>query len=67
VLAGMFYGWIHNSAPLLMQGRAGTGAAVVTTFRFDQYGVDPYATALLDSIVHYTSSDEFHPQMPWQR
>jgi hypothetical protein len=67
VLAGMFYGWINNNSPLLVQAHVGKGAAIVTTFRFDQYGADPYATALLDSLVRYISSPQFQPRMEWTR
>lgn len=67
VLSGMFYGWINLNSPLLVQARYGRGAVIVTTFRFDQYGADPYATALLDALVRYVSSDEFQPRMEWTR
>ena len=67
VLAGMFYGWINNNSPLLVQARYGSGAAIVTTFRFDQYGSDPYATALLEALIKYASSPEFRPSMEWTR
>ncbi len=67
VLSGMFYGWINLNSPLLVQARVGSGAALVTTFRFDHYGSDPYATALLDALVGYASSPEFRPRMEWTR
>lgn len=67
VLAGMFYGWINNNSPLLVQARVGKGAVIVTTFRFAEYGVDPYASALLDSLLRYASSPQFQPRMEWAR
>ena len=67
VLSGMFYGWINLNSPLLMQARVGSGAVLVTTFRFDQYGVDPFATALLNALVRYAASPEFRPRMEWSR
>jgi len=63
VLSGMFYGWISLNSPLLVQGRAGAGVALITTFRFDQYGSDPYATALLDALGRYAASPECRPRM----
>lgn len=51
VMSGIFYGWINNNAALAMQMRVGEGKAFVTTFRFDAYGSDPYATRLLDAMI----------------
>ena len=56
VLAGIFYGWLNNNAALAVQARVGRGRMFVTTFQFDRYGNDPYATALLDAIIRYTKS-----------
>ena len=62
VLAGIFYGWLHLNSGVLLQARAGKGKLLVTTFGFDEtYGSDPYATALLDSLVRYAVSD-FEPK-----
>lgn len=66
VLAGMFYGWLHNNSPLLVQARVGNGIAIVTTFRFDQYSTDPYAQALLDAMIRYIASDACRPEMQWR-
>jgi len=58
VLAGMFYGWLHLNAGVLVQARAGKGKLLVTTFGLGEaYGTDPYATALLDDIVQYVVGD----------
>ena len=61
VLSGMFYGWLRLNAGVLLQARAGKGKLLVTTFEFGQYGSDPYATILLDSLVHYAVSG-FEPK-----
>ncbi len=66
VLAGMFYGWLNLNSPLLMQVRLGRGALLLTTFRFDRYGDDPFATALLDGIVSYAASPQFTPHLELQ-
>ena len=63
VLAGIFYGWINNNAALAAQMRIGKGALMLTTFRFDEYGKDPYATHLLDSLIRYVSGPNFRPGM----
>ena len=62
LLAGMFYGWLHSNVGVLLQARAGKGKLLVTTFGFAaSYGVDPYATALLDNLIRYAVS-EFEPK-----
>ena len=51
ILSGIFYGWLNNNAALAVKANYGKGRILVTTFRFDQYGSDPYATRLLHSLV----------------
>ena len=63
VLAGIFYGWLNNNAALAAQMRVGNGALLLTTFRFDEYGKDPYATHLLDSLIRYVSGPNFRPRL----
>jgi hypothetical protein len=65
VLAGIFYGWLNNNAALAVQMRAGSGKVFITTFRFDAYGSDPYATRLLDAMIRYTSGSGFNPKLNW--
>ncbi|MDT5121970.1 MAG: hypothetical protein QOC96_1452 [Acidobacteriota bacterium] len=65
VLAGIFYGWLNNNAALAVQMRAGNGKLFVTTFRFDAYGSDLYATRLLDAMIRYTSGSGFNPKLDW--
>lgn len=58
VLAGMFYGWIHNNVGVLVQAKAGKGKLLICTFSLGTtYGSDPYATRLLDALVNYATSD----------
>jgi len=63
VLAGIFYGWLNRNAALAVQFQTGQGQVFATTFRFDEYGRDPYATHLLDAIIGYTSGSEFAPKL----
>jgi hypothetical protein len=63
VLAGIFYGWLNNNAAVAVQMRLGKGAVLVTTFRFDEYGKDAYATHLLDSLIRYVSGSNFRPKL----
>ena len=63
VLAGIFYGWLNNNAALAIQMRAGNGKLFATTFRFGEYGSDPYATHLLDAIIRYASGPGFSPEL----
>ena len=62
VLAGMFYGWIHENDGVLVQAKAGKGKLLICTFSLaTNYNSDPYATYLLDALVNYAVSD-FSPQ-----
>jgi len=63
VLAGIFYGWLNNNNALAAQMQLGKGALLLTTFRFDEYGKDPYATHLLDSLIRYVSGPTFRPRL----
>lgn len=58
VLAGMFYGWIHDNVGVLVQAKAGKGKLLICTFSLTTtYNSDPYATYLLDALVNYAVSD----------
>jgi hypothetical protein len=62
VLAGMFYGWIHDNVGVLVQAKAGKGKLLICTFSLaTTYNSDPYATCLLDALVNYVISD-FEPR-----
>ena len=63
VMSGIFYGWLNNNAALAMQMRVGEGKAFITTFRFDAYGSDPYATRLLDAMIRYAGGNDFAPKL----
>jgi hypothetical protein len=65
VLAGITYGWLNSNEALAVQVRAGAGRMLLTTFRFDDYGRDPYATHLLDALIAYTSSQDFAPRLSY--
>jgi hypothetical protein len=62
VMSGIFYGWLNNNAALAMGMRAGEAKIFATTYRFDAYGRDPYATHLLDAIIRYTRGANFAPK-----
>jgi hypothetical protein len=58
VLAGMFYGWLHNNVGVLAQAKAGKGKLLICTFSLaTTYNSDPYATYLLDALVNYVVGD----------
>jgi hypothetical protein len=67
VLSGIFYGWLNNNAALAVQMRARSGKVFVTTFRFDAYGSDPYATRLLDATIRYIAGPNFAPKLNWSK
>jgi len=57
VLAGIFYGWLHDNVGVLVQAKYGKGKLLVCTFSLaTTYGTDPYATLLLDQLVGYAVS-----------
>jgi hypothetical protein len=51
VLAGVFYGWLNSNRAYLVELNEGPGRMFLTTFRFQRYGQDPFATELLDQIL----------------
>jgi len=61
VLSGITFGWLNNNSALAAQMRVARGKLLVTTFKFDSYGSDPYSTALLDGFIRYARSAEFQP------
>ncbi|MDQ6652741.1 MAG: hypothetical protein M3Y84_08340 [Acidobacteriota bacterium] len=67
VLAGVFYGWLNNNSALVVQLRAGKGAFLATTFRFDKYGDDPFATRLLDAMIDYVDRPGFSPNTEYRQ
>ena len=67
VLAGIFYGWLNDNAALAIQMNMGRGRMFVTTFRFDKYGNDPYATHLLDAMIRYAGGSSFNPKLNWAK
>lgn len=63
VLSGITLGWLNNNSGLAVQTRAGSGTLLLTTFRFDDYGVDAYSTRLLDALIRYVSGPECQPKL----
>jgi hypothetical protein len=51
VLSGVFYGWLNSTRAYLVEQSDGPGRMFLTTFRFQGYGQDPFATVLLDQIL----------------
>jgi hypothetical protein len=66
VLSGITYGWLNSNEALAVQARAGRGRLLLTTFRFDDYGRDPYATQLLDSLIAYASGPDMTPRLSFE-
>ena len=65
VLSGITYGWLNSNEALAVQARVGNGRVLATTFRFDDYGQDPYATQLLDSLIAYASGPDMNPRLSY--
>ena len=63
VLSGITYGWLNNNCALAVQMQVGRGTLFLTTFRFDAYGTDPYATELLNAMIAWMSSVEMQPTL----
>ncbi|MCU1286072.1 MAG: putative glycoside hydrolase [Acidobacteriales bacterium] len=51
VLSGVAFGWIAKNSALTQWLRLPQGLAFATTYRFDQYSRDPYATHLLNNMI----------------
>jgi hypothetical protein len=52
-LAGVTYGWLAKNMVLAAPFKWKNGEALATTFRFSEYGRDPYTTHLLDGFVRW--------------
>jgi hypothetical protein len=57
-LAGVTYGWLARNMVLAVPFEFENGKALATTFRFHEYGLDPYATNLLDGFIKTLASDK---------
>jgi hypothetical protein len=57
-LAGVTYGWLAKNMVMAVPFKWNTGEALATTFRFDEYGSDPYATHLLDGFIKALASEK---------
>lgn len=53
VEAGVFYGWLNANHAYLAELTQGSGHLRLTTFRFQSYGQDPFATTLLDQLLTF--------------
>jgi hypothetical protein len=51
MLAGITYGWLAKNRGLAVPLKLQAGEAILTTFRFPEYGRDPYSTHLFDGLV----------------
>jgi hypothetical protein len=63
VLSGITFGWLNKNSALAFQTRVGAGKLLLTTFRFDDYGADAYASSLLDALIRYVSGPECQPKL----
>lgn len=58
VIAGVTYGWLARNMALAVPLKLTSGEALVTTFRFNEYGRDPYSTHLLDGFIRALCSQQ---------
>jgi len=56
LLSGVTYGWLARNMALAVPFKWENGEALATTFRFGEYGSDPYATHLLDGLIQSLAS-----------
>ena len=63
VLSGITFGWLNNNSALAAQMQVARGKLLVTTFKFDSYGSDPFSIALLDALIRYARSAQFQPSL----
>ena len=63
VLCGATFGWLQKNSAIVLQMAAERGRLLLTTFRFDKYGHDAYATVLLDKLIEYVQSTKCKPQL----
>jgi hypothetical protein len=60
-LAGVFYGWLNSNRAYLAELKQGPGRMFLTTFRFQSYGQDPFATMLLDRLLEMAADASGKP------
>jgi hypothetical protein len=63
VLCGATFGWLQKNSAIVLQMASEGGRLLVTTFRFDKYGEDAYATALLHKLIDYVQSEACRPKL----
>jgi hypothetical protein len=66
VLSGITLGWLNLNNALTLQIKMRDGKALLTTYRFNRYGQDPYATHLLDRYIQFVASDAIRPHLEYQ-
>jgi hypothetical protein len=63
VLSGIFVGWVHSNAAVLVQLRCGCGRILLTTLPLISASKsDPMANFLLASLARYVASEECQPK-----
>jgi len=67
VLAGVFYGWLNSNRAYLAELHQGSGRMLISTFRFEKYGQDPFATTLLNQMLgSFAGADSARAQIGCQ-
>jgi hypothetical protein len=66
VLAGLFVGWVHNSAGYIVQMAAGNGVVVLCSITIARcVGDDPFAATLFARLVDYAAGSGVVPRLQW--
>jgi hypothetical protein len=63
LLSGITFGWLNRNCALALQMKVGSGKMIVTTFRLDQDGPDPYARKVVDSLILYLTTSACNPSL----
>jgi hypothetical protein len=61
VLAGVFYGWLNSNRAYLAQVQQGSGHMLISTFHFESYGKDPFATLLFNQMLGSFAGQQSRP------
>jgi Glycosyl hydrolases family 2, sugar binding domain/Glycosyl hydrolases family 2/Glycosyl hydrolases family 2, TIM barrel domain len=59
VIAGITLGWLNLNNALTLQTGIRSGRALITTFRFEKYGSDPYSKFLLNAYISHAIRGEW--------
>jgi hypothetical protein len=63
VLSGITLGWLNRNSALTLQVQVRQGKMLISTYKTESYGSDPFATHLLDCLIRYMGRGACQPRL----